>query len=238
MLRCLGGLLIGWLTGAASAMTPGPDRILQCPEPDRYIRQWTLRSGNTLGATLWSDGYVDAPMLRRPPLIARCGNDGRYFRVAEAKVMMEMYPTMSASAPRSAREAPYVARPSAQDFLAALAQGLARSRNEEIMLRTSAWWAANDVLRARTADPAATTPFSPQSAARDNLERLVEMLDVDNPDERFAKAEGSRQLARFDAARRLLEGPFPQRMQSAVRQVKQWAGERDPLVRMLATAGP
>jgi hypothetical protein len=46
-------------------MMPGPDVIYECGACAQPFRVRTLLSGNTFGATRWSDGFMYAPML--PP---------------------------------------------------------------------------------------------------------------------------------------------------------------------------
>ena len=47
-------------------MIPGPDQVLQCPACGAALLQPTIRSGNTLDAVHYTDGYMDAPMLPQP----------------------------------------------------------------------------------------------------------------------------------------------------------------------------
>ena len=55
-------------------MKPGPDKVIECPKCKALARVFTLVSGNTFGARRWTDGRMIAPMLPRPPVIAKCGD--------------------------------------------------------------------------------------------------------------------------------------------------------------------
>ncbi|MCE9670623.1 ribosomal protein L7/L12 [Myxococcus stipitatus] len=71
-------------------MVPGPDIVIACPHCGALHRRWSLASGNTFGAVLWSDGWFDAPMRPLPPWIARCAGCRRFFWVERATELGEM----------------------------------------------------------------------------------------------------------------------------------------------------
>ena len=199
-------------------MTPGPELIIQCPESDKLVKQFTIATGNTLSGRRWSDGYARYPMLPSRPQITRCDDQGKFFWVAEATVVgkfegldeARLHQAWRAVSPctlrdtscswektgipegwREARDMRFL---SEQEYLAALAAGMGRNRKEEVYLRIQAWLEANDAIRNLRTEGAITSPFFPGSRARDNLERLVELLATDNPNERLMKAEALRQL--------------------------------------------
>jgi len=53
-------------------MLPGPTLVKKCGECAGLFKQRTLTSGNTCGATYWTDGRMAAPMLPRTPALVRC----------------------------------------------------------------------------------------------------------------------------------------------------------------------
>ena len=66
-------------------MIPGPDVVVAYPRCGGLARYETLLSGNTLGARVWTDGKVEAPMLPRPPEVVRCGHCGGYYWLRQAE---------------------------------------------------------------------------------------------------------------------------------------------------------
>ncbi|MFY0567459.1 ribosomal protein L7/L12 [Archangium lansingense] len=118
------------------------------------------------------------------------------------------------------------------DLLAALAQGVTQDRDEERELRSMAWWASNDPYR----EPGATwKPFAEREpAAWENLRALQELLDPQEPLERWMKAEALRELERFDEARELLtwEPPQPE-LQQVAAYLRELAEQRVPEVRVV-----
>ena len=53
-------------------MMPGPDYVYQCPDCGNLITRGSLRSGNTFGAKIYSDGKRIAPMLPEFPDLTKC----------------------------------------------------------------------------------------------------------------------------------------------------------------------
>lgn len=60
-------------------MIPGKSLILSCPRCGGEKEVVSLKSGNTLGGTFWSDQRLFAPMLPRVSTVQRCPHCGHYF---------------------------------------------------------------------------------------------------------------------------------------------------------------
>ena len=60
-------------------MLPAHSALLRCPHCGALKEVLQLMSGNTIGATLWSDGKEIAPMLPRVSRIQRCPTCSKYF---------------------------------------------------------------------------------------------------------------------------------------------------------------
>lgn len=136
-------------------MQPGPDRVIACPKCDGLVRVFTLLSGNTFGALMWTDGYSFARMLPEPPLITRCAHCQAFFWTQDARKIGEIPNSLShllaeqepSAVPEEWRQAPRIRRLSAQEYLEALAAGAARTPKREADLRVRAWWRYNDAFR-------------------------------------------------------------------------------------------
>lgn len=61
------------------ATTIGPSRILTCPYCHAEKSVINLTSGNTIGATYWSDNKRIAPMLPRVSPVQKCPGCGKYY---------------------------------------------------------------------------------------------------------------------------------------------------------------
>lgn len=60
-------------------MNPGPAQVLTCPFCGQKKEILLLMSGNTFGATLWSDNKQEAPMLPTISDIQKCPKCGKYY---------------------------------------------------------------------------------------------------------------------------------------------------------------
>ena len=60
-------------------MTLGPPTRLTCPHCGKVKYILSIASGNTFGATLWSDTKHDYPMLKSPSMVQRCPHCGGYY---------------------------------------------------------------------------------------------------------------------------------------------------------------
>ena len=67
-------------------MTLGNPRILTCPFCGSEKQIMSLRSGNTLGAELWSDNKRIAPMLPEISYIQKCPHCGKYYITGRQEV--------------------------------------------------------------------------------------------------------------------------------------------------------
>jgi hypothetical protein len=66
-------------------MTPGPANILSCPHCGGKKKVMSLISGNTFGATMWSDLRRKYPMLPEVSPIQQCPQCSRYYFIDQAK---------------------------------------------------------------------------------------------------------------------------------------------------------
>jgi len=216
-------------------MIPGPDKVIECPKCQGLARVFTLLSGNTFGARRWTDGKMIAPMLPRPPAITKCGDCGHYFWISDANVIGELplWGDEAKRIPSNWKTAERVRELSESEYFEAIRIGVAESKEQELHLRIWAWWAGNDLLRSQgqsSVDQTQAVPIrSPEATA--NLERLLELLDTSNTDQRLMKAEVLRELGKFDDAIRLLEFGFPSEYTSVVALIRDLAQKKDPVVR-------
>ena len=105
--------------------------------------------------------------------------------------------------PQEWTTAPVVDFLTESETFVALDGGLARTADEELLLRVAAWHAGNDGFRD------GNTPWTPYAerngSSVENLERLLDALDKTKGANRLMSAEICRQLCRFDEAKRWLD---------------------------------
>jgi hypothetical protein len=182
-------------------MTPGPDQILACPSCGSPLRRQTLASGNTFGATFWSDGKQEAPMLPDFPAVSRCGHCHSIFWVEDAASLGED-DSFREEQPKTQPEA--WANALDIDFLDADGYVEAIDMTSDPVriqfLRIMLWHALND----RSRNEVAVKHVEPSDRFVRNLEALIQLLDETNPHERIMKAEALREIGRHADAIQLL----------------------------------
>jgi hypothetical protein len=182
--------------------------VRECPHCKAHVVQEETVSGNTIGATYWTDGKREAKMLPDHPWLAKCPTCFKLFWVDEA---VEVDTGFDA-----AKGKQQVLAPSEKDMLRFLAEpGL--PKDKEIYLRVRA-----------------TPAFSKDQVQ--NLKALSDMLDEKEPNQRILKAEIARELGEFDECLRLLSHPFDERYGYAVGFIKKLAEEKVRVVRSISPA--
>lgn len=162
---------------------------------------------------------------------------GQYFHPDEARKLIARFEELGAGAtlketatqvtrssvPSEWKAAPHVEEPDEAGWFEAIAEGLVQGPDEEWELRLQAWWAGNEPYRRG----APWKSFSHRSqVARENLVALQSLGSTEVPEQRLLRAEALRELERFEDARAVLAGDFPESLQ--------WAAE---FLRTLALQG-
>jgi hypothetical protein len=196
--------------------------VRECPHCKAHVVQEETVSGNTIGATYWTDGKREAKMLPDHPWLAKCPVCSRLFWVDES---VEVDTSFDA-----AKGKQQVLAPSEKDLLGFLA-GPELPRDKELYVRVSAWRSANDAWRW---NPNATPAFSKDQVQ--NLNALSDMLDEKDPNQRILKAEIARELGEFDECLLLLSHQFESGYERVVGFIKKLAEEKVRVVRPFAPA--
>jgi hypothetical protein len=194
--------------------------IRECPHCKTHVVQEETVSGNTIGATYWTDGKREAKMLPVHPWLVKCPACSGLFWVNEA---VEVDTGFDA-----AKGKQQVLKPSEKDVLEFLS-GPALPRDKELYVRVWAWRSANDAWRRV---PNATLAFSKDQVQ--NLNALSEMLEEAEPNQRILKAEIARELGEFDECLRLLLYQFDKGYDHAVGFIKKLAEEKVRVVRSIS----
>lgn len=184
-------------------MLPGPTIIRRCSACTKLIEQFTLTSGNTIGARFWTDGKRDAPMLPDEPWLVKCQHCGALVLIDEQQEVG----IVDGRLPRqdSFKDALPYDTPSPDDYFAFLQKGVSDSEKEQYV-RLCAWWAGNDARR----NGGAVTPLSDDEIA--NLDAYAALLDETDESGRIIKAEIMRELGRYEDAVALLSTPFREQL--------------------------
>ena len=203
-------------------MLPGPTIIKRCSFCSKSIEHYTVASGNTFGATFWTDGKREAPMLPDQPLLLLCPHCNAALWIDELEELGEF--EYSENRPNKFNDAIPCKTPSINNYVTLLERGVG-SREKERYLRLQLWWADNGLRRTSATE----VPISVREAS--NMKALAEMLDEKNADDLVMKAEVMRELGCYDDAKVLLEKSVDNSMRDVVEFLKVLCERGDRYVR-------
>jgi hypothetical protein len=190
----------------------------------KSIKQHTIGSGNTFGATFWTDWKSEAPMLPDQPLLIVCPHCHELLWIDELEELGKIEPWGDEHGKfKHAREYEI---PSLDDYFALIANG-AGDPQKERYTRLRAWWAGNDQRRTNASE----IPMSPLEV--ENLTAFAHTLDESDSNELVMKAEAMRELSRFDDALSLLAKSVDGNISQAVEIIKGLSEKRNPYVRTM-----
>jgi predicted DNA-binding protein YlxM (UPF0122 family) len=122
----------------------GPDQIIECPHCGFLAKKQNCLSGNGFGATLWSDGKVDAPMLPDLPIVTKCRNCQNFYWVDTAKIIREIdFNDRS----EIWKEVEFVRNLTLDEFAEAIDMGVGDNVQRQRYLLLQFWWSLNDKIR-------------------------------------------------------------------------------------------
>ena len=202
-------------------MIPGPQIIRQCSECAGLIIEDSIISGNTFGATLWTDGKQEAPMLPDQPWLVKCPHCQKLIWIDEQKEVARIPPFNQNKDYKKARSYDL---PELEDYFSLLEEKNL-NQEKELYVRIRAWWKGNDVRRGNKKNPSGLT-----KKERANLQTLFKVLDPVDDNQRILMAEIKRELEDFDGAVELLDKTFPDRFSHFVSTIRKLAKERNPFV--------
>jgi hypothetical protein len=195
-------------------LIPGPYQIISCPYCKGLAKYRTLTSGNTLRATFWSDGKKVFPMLLQPPTVVKCQHCEKCYWLVDA----EKFGTVDLWGDHKVNPEWDAARqvddPTEDEYYAAIEMNLAKTPQQEKILRVLAWWRRNDAYRTRKG-----ATFSISDACRANLEALSNLIDQGKDEDRIMKGEILRELGQFEAAKQILGSVVSSKYIAVVRQI-------------------
>jgi hypothetical protein len=236
--------------------------MIACPHCGALVTHYSMTSGNTFGARMWTDGCMEAPMWTACPPIGICHRcENGYWLEDAREVARNAFGRIHKGPDGDPQEAQELVEPDEGDFYHLLRAGFATDRRRERILRTLAWHRSNDLLRegstrrcktrrqrqrpSRWPDllpwlPEEALPPSPpvaQTEVRENLQKLAALLDDACEQDRLQKAEILRELGDFDAALRLLDGTTWPSLRQIADQIRHLCVARDVQARPLQGGG-
>ena len=190
-------------------MLPPIPCLVTCPKCTKPFKVYDSVSGNTFGATFWSDGWVDAPMMPEDKVVIVCPHcreavwrddchDGHPdYKPPERNPWEDSGRDYDEPYNRYG-EFEAAERAGPKRFLKMLRTPVEAPERERY-LRTRVWWNANHTYRKAPSHPPAWT--GPDKL---NMAMLASLLDETDGRQLVTKAELMRELGCFRQARSLL----------------------------------
>ena len=182
-------------------MMPGPEILFECPQCGHLLREKTYLSGNTFGASFYSDGKRIAPMLGKVPAITKCPDCDFIFWVNDAKEVGEKW-TVGSNYEKSwvdnVEECRFL---SVYDYAHALKEKIYKDNEEEFHLAIGLHWAFNDRVRN---EESIFGQEGDKEIWKENIYRLLLMTEG-NSDYNLFRAELYRNLGAFDQCAEIID---------------------------------
>lgn len=181
-------------------MLLGPIYVYKCPNCDNLLTNESLLSGNTFGASIFSDGKEIAPMLPEFPNLTKCKKCNTIFWLSKLK-KIGAYEWGDEKNPywQIADKAEFL---EIEDYYNAISKGLAENKDEELFIRQRIWWSYNDRIRE------GQKIFNDEIDELrwiDNLQKLKTLLDESDIEQRMMIAEINRNLGDFEACINIIQ---------------------------------
>lgn len=190
-----------------------------CEQPVAIV---PLVSGNPIGGTLWSDGYVDAPQLPEQELLGKCVGCG------EILCLPELQDYADPAAVDNAADCAFEAL-TLDDYRVLVDHIDHIDASYHLYVRLKFWQLGNHPRRRAGSEE----PLS--ESETENLQKLL-MLFGDDEADRLLKAEVLRQLGDFEQAENTLVGPFQDQAGDIVSRLGEMVRQRQSRLAVIASA--
>ena len=173
------------------------DIIYECSNCKHPVSTISVLSGNTFGSTLYSDGYLYAPMMDSAPSISKCPNCYTFIWINKLESI------------ESVKEGEHASRLkplNLLDCMEAIEGEEYGSLEDEKFLRVKAWWLFNDYLRELEHQESELDKRDDviKDFYKSNLLRLKQILNLDNVNEKIQLAEVCRNLCEFESCMKII----------------------------------
>lgn len=174
-------------------MLQGPNYIYQCPKCDNLLSKGSLDSGNTFGTKMYSDGNRISPMLSEFPNLTKCSKCNTIFWLSKMKELgsYELGKNINEQW-RAAEEAKFL---TVYEYFTALETLISITKDDELFIRRRILWHFND--KTRIGEPLFSSKTD-ENLWLDNIKTLLDLLDINDINEKILLAELNRNLGNFE----------------------------------------
>ena len=208
-------------------MLYGSTLVKCCSECSGHIEEQSILSGNTFGATYWTDGKMEAPMLPAVPRLVKCPHCMFLLWIAELEVIDEYEGTHSRDICSKAK--PFL-KPAFGDYMSFL-ESVSLAPQAERYIRITAWRKGNDKRRR------SQIQSSLSRKEIGNIKVLEGLIDLSIGEDYLMAAEIKRELGLFSESEELLKGITDKQLTLAAKTVESLAQRKDQYVRQIVYEG-
>ena len=182
-------------------MLPGPIIIYQCPKCDNLLYRESLMSGNTFGAKSYSDGKRIAPMLPSFPNLTICSKCNTVFWIKDAIEVGSYEWENDEGINENWKNAQKVRFLTIEEYSETLHTLIPSTLEDLIYISQEIWWGFND--RIRNGEELFSSD-SDKELWTENVNSLLELLDLNNVNQKIMIAELYRNMGRFEKCMEVL----------------------------------
>lgn len=172
----------------------------KCPKCGNLLIKGNLISGNTIGATFYTDGKMYAPMLEQYPNISKCHKCNTILWLRTPNLIDSL--KWGSSENIDCQEADYAKFLNIEDNFRALSEWLVENKNDEIYIRQHIWWGYNDRVRKGESQ---FIDSKDEIKWRENCIKLISILDQSVIYQKLMIAELKRNLGDFEGCLEIVE---------------------------------
>ncbi len=186
----------------------------KCCFCDSPIEVLPLLEGRHTGSILWSDGFMNSPMMPKQEIIAKCDHCKEVVWLIDLENMV-----IEADNQAVKNKITRYTALNEQELFAIIETEHYKQLPPELQvyLRVEAWHIGNKERRGKTE----TQAFS--KLERENMIALVALLDLGDPQSRVMKAELQRELGEFNSCIEILDYLFDPQFEPIVAKIKEQA---------------
>ena len=192
----------------------------RCPNCGCEFIVGTFASCNTFGVTFYTDGFVDGPMYEEDSALLVYPECDTLFwwedtPPLESTTDTEYFPESDQ------RSLPVAGKIQGHHYEDAICKSLWKNNSQEKCIRIKSWWLFNNNYRNNAAQE-----FNLPPEQKANLQRLLHLLDTNDPNDLLMKAEVFRTLGRFNECLKELSQPVGSGYSRAVYVIEKLAKSR------------
>lgn len=223
-------------------MLLGPIFYKKCSECFVIFKEQAFGSGNTFGATYWTDGRMNSTMMVDGMSLVICPNCKTPVWLEELEKVGSVTPWLSyfpdaeqqAEAEKENYEIAKLGAAKAEfcqgifsdDYYLLLKKGI-KDPKKEIYVRLNLWWTENDFRREMRCI------FEMREEEIGNLQALILLLDESDEQQLMMKAEALREIGKFEDAISILDKSTNPEFAGVVHFIKNLCINEDPFVKKI-----